>query len=231
MSQSFVDPLYRDPSALAPELASLLSRMLVRGPPAGVALSKGGAKKKRAEEIKAQEVEQEIEAVDEKVNVADVVEMKDEPNNLQDVDNAGAGEDITVVGDEYGSVSLDHSVDPSDSFRSMNDSVDVELDEGNSSFFAQGGNLSLASEDGETKVGGYSDRTKMLHIFLHKQVDPKRKKAGWELGKLLEGKGRRDAAKVFYEILVLRTHRYVSTKQDTPYGSIFIAPDKNFNKV
>ncbi len=40
MSQSFVDPLYRDPSALAPELASLLSRMLVRGPPAGVALSK-----------------------------------------------------------------------------------------------------------------------------------------------------------------------------------------------
>ena len=40
---------------------------------------------------------------------------------------------------------------------------------------------------------------------------------------LVEGKGRKDASRWFFEMLVLKTRNYVSLKQEEPYGDISIA--------
>ena len=40
---------------------------------------------------------------------------------------------------------------------------------------------------------------------------------------LVEGKGRKDASRWFFEMLVLKTRNYVTLKQEAPYGDIAIA--------
>ena len=40
---------------------------------------------------------------------------------------------------------------------------------------------------------------------------------------LVEGKGRKDASRWFFEMLVLKTRNYVTLKQEVPYGDIAIA--------
>jgi cohesin complex subunit SCC1 len=40
---------------------------------------------------------------------------------------------------------------------------------------------------------------------------------------LVEGKGRKDASRWFFEMLVLKTRNYVNLKQEEPYGDISIS--------
>ena len=40
---------------------------------------------------------------------------------------------------------------------------------------------------------------------------------------LIEGKGRKDASRWFFEMLVLKTRNYVTLKQHEPFGDIYIA--------
>lgn len=40
---------------------------------------------------------------------------------------------------------------------------------------------------------------------------------------LVEGKGRKDASRWFFEMLVLKTRNYVNLKQEEPYSDISIS--------
>ena len=40
---------------------------------------------------------------------------------------------------------------------------------------------------------------------------------------LLEGKGRKDASRWFFEMLVLKTRNYVNLQQEEPYGDIAVS--------
>ena len=40
---------------------------------------------------------------------------------------------------------------------------------------------------------------------------------------LLEGKGRKDASRWFFEMLVLKTRNYVNLQQEEPYGDISVS--------
>ena len=41
---------------------------------------------------------------------------------------------------------------------------------------------------------------------------------------MVEGKGRRDASRWFFEMLVLKTRNYVQLSQEEPYADIAIEP-------
>jgi len=209
-----VHPLFRNTSRLHPSIVRTIKATLTGGIPEGVTLNKEGKREAEREAALQEEAE------------AEFGQQEEEPFNQ--------GEDELPA--------IDHNQEDNnfsyDSMNSFDQSVDqsfdqsfADLPEAESEFFGEDLKDEGEAQQEGVHVGGYSTRTKKLHQYLHNRVDKKNKKAGWKLDELLEGKGRVDAAKVFYEILVLRTHRYVNTKQDEAYGSIRITPDRHFNRV
>ncbi|CAL8142661.1 unnamed protein product [Prunus armeniaca] len=74
------------------------------------------------------------------------------------------------------------------------------------------------------EVDGWSGRTRVVARYLQRHF-PNRKKQGEEEVNLLqvsEGRTKRESARLFYEILVLKTKGYVDVKQDDAYGDILI---------
>ncbi|KAF9601186.1 hypothetical protein IFM89_017371 [Coptis chinensis] len=70
---------------------------------------------------------------------------------------------------------------------------------------------------------GWTVRTRMVASFLCKRFLKEPGKAEvLNLNLILEGKTRKENARLFYEILVLKSEGLVDVKQDTPYGDICV---------
>ncbi|XP_012070862.1 sister chromatid cohesion 1 protein 2 isoform X2 [Jatropha curcas] len=72
---------------------------------------------------------------------------------------------------------------------------------------------------------GWSERTRVVASCLHKSYLDKRKRREEEvvnLLHLLEGRTKKESARLFYEILVLKSKGYVHVEQKTAYGDILV---------
>ncbi|KAK7841304.1 sister chromatid cohesion 1 protein 2 [Quercus suber] len=82
--------------------------------------------------------------------------------------------------------------------------------------------IDLCGADNEEHYG-WSGRTRMAARYLHKTF-VNREKGGEEevvsLSRLLEGRTKKESARLFYEILVLGTTGYVDVEQNNAYGDI-----------
>jgi chromatin segregation and condensation protein Rec8/ScpA/Scc1 (kleisin family) len=51
------------------------------------------------------------------------------------------------------------------------------------------------------------------------------------LSAIVDGTNRATAAAVFYQLLVLKTHKYIDLEQDSPYADITISTDEHFGAI
>ncbi|KAB2614074.1 sister chromatid cohesion 1 protein 2-like [Pyrus ussuriensis x Pyrus communis] len=82
-----------------------------------------------------------------------------------------------------------------------------------------------SSEGVNPQLEGLSGRTRMVARYLHTHF-PNCKNRGKEEVNLLEvskGRTKKENARLFYELLVLKTQGYVNVKQDVSYGDILIS--------
>ncbi|CAN6575102.1 unnamed protein product [Malus baccata var. baccata] len=82
-----------------------------------------------------------------------------------------------------------------------------------------------SSEGVNPQLEGLSGRTRLVARCLHRRF-PNCKNGGKEEVNLLEvskGRTKKEAARLFYELLVLKTQGYVNVKQDVSYGDILIS--------
>ncbi|KAG6659686.1 sister chromatid cohesion 1 protein 2 isoform X1 [Carya illinoinensis] len=89
--------------------------------------------------------------------------------------------------------------------------------------------LSLMNEEihscgaDNTELYGWSGRTRIAARYLYKNFfngKKGREKEIVSLSQVLEGRTKKESARLFYEMLVLRTTGYVDVKQDNAYGDI-----------
>ncbi|XP_059645347.1 sister chromatid cohesion 1 protein 2 isoform X2 [Cornus florida] len=124
---------------------------------------------------------------------------------------------------EVPEISNSDKVGPANSFESvlkgLSLSDDQELD------------ISLLSEEINSCEGdyqetrGWSERTRIIAGYLHKNFLNGKKQSGkhaMNLLLVLKGKNKKESARLFYEILVLKTGGYVDVKQDNGYGNILV---------
>jgi len=95
---------------------------------------------------------------------------------------------------------------------------DKELEDEASVFFGDDKQEGKESTD-------WSQRTKKMLTFLSNQL---KNKEEIEFNKLVEGKRRKVAAAVFYQLLVLKSHSCIDLQQEEPYGEILVKKDENF---
>ncbi|KAM2014341.1 hypothetical protein ACFX16_045010 [Malus domestica] len=82
-----------------------------------------------------------------------------------------------------------------------------------------------SSEGVNPQLEGLSGRTRMVARYLHRRF-PNCKNGGKEEVNFLEvskGGTKKETARLFYELLVLKTQGYVNVKQDVSYGDILIS--------
>ncbi|KAM1009252.1 hypothetical protein FF1_044719 [Malus domestica] len=82
-----------------------------------------------------------------------------------------------------------------------------------------------SSEGVNPQLEGLSGRTRMVARYLHRRF-PNCKNGGKEEVNFLEvskGRTKKETARLFYELLVLKTQGYVNVKQDVSYGDILIS--------
>ncbi|KAJ4729423.1 putative Sister chromatid cohesion 1 protein [Melia azedarach] len=83
-------------------------------------------------------------------------------------------------------------------------------------------NLSEADKEEPHRL---SARTRMVARYLHRRFvyhKERREDEAVKLLQLLEGKTKKESARLFYEILALKTKGYVDVQQDDPFGDILI---------
>ena len=73
-------------------------------------------------------------------------------------------------------------------------------------------------------VKGWSVRTKGVANRLQQVFQEKGMEESVPLDGLLGGYGRRTAAKMFFEVLVLKTSNFIDVKQESPYGNVDLLP-------
>ncbi|KAH7532362.1 hypothetical protein FEM48_Zijuj04G0011800 [Ziziphus jujuba var. spinosa] len=75
------------------------------------------------------------------------------------------------------------------------------------------------------EMHGCSGRTRIVARYLHRSFLNQKKQREKEVVNLLptvEGRNKKESARLFYEILVLKTEGYVDVKQDDSYGDILV---------
>ncbi|KAF6166892.1 hypothetical protein GIB67_020326, partial [Kingdonia uniflora] len=81
-------------------------------------------------------------------------------------------------------------------------------------------------EEDNQNLDGWSARTRKVAGYLHKcfvgQKSQKETEA-LNIKPILEGKTRKESARMFYELLVLKSRGFVDVKQDVPYEDIFVS--------
>ncbi|RCV30511.1 hypothetical protein SETIT_6G101100v2 [Setaria italica] len=79
---------------------------------------------------------------------------------------------------------------------------------------------------GTTRLGSMSTRTRAVAMFFKDHV-PSTSSDGqpgkFSLNKILEGKARKQAARMFFETTVLKSYDYIDVQQEEPYGDIEIS--------
>lgn len=73
-------------------------------------------------------------------------------------------------------------------------------------------------------VKGWSVRTRGVASRLQQVFREGGEEKSVPLEGLLEGYGRKTAAKMFFEVLVLKTSNYIDVKQEEPYGNVDLKP-------
>ncbi|KAL1352720.1 hypothetical protein HN51_016716 [Arachis hypogaea] len=74
-------------------------------------------------------------------------------------------------------------------------------------------------------LAGWSDRTRRVARYLHRSYLGLRKQTHEQVvnfSQVLEGRVRKECARLFYELLVLRTTSYVGVEQNSAYGDILM---------
>jgi cohesin complex subunit SCC1 len=230
-----IDPVFRDWSLLAPELLDSMRSCFDQH---------DDVEEQDAEEevpLEAEELEQDSKQ-DQEVPVEEAVfEPEVDAFNPDDVlhnPDALLDQDFAVQDNMSFDQSVDISLDNVDnSFSAGDQSLDMSgeieqpLQERDSVLFADLPDEVDSAEVGEEKLGGYSKRTRTVHQMLMKRISKKKKDASTSLHTMLDGATKKDAAVLFYEMLVLRTHSYINTEQDTPYDDITITPGQNFRTL
>lgn len=89
-----------------------------------------------------------------------------------------------------------------------------------SSQSAKNSSSSEEKDDHETRYG-WSRRTRKMHQWLDREMQNKEKMSFESLGDM----SAKTAASVFYQLLVLKTHSYISVEQEEAYGDILISKD------
>ncbi|XP_065637125.1 LOW QUALITY PROTEIN: sister chromatid cohesion 1 protein 2 [Quercus suber] len=93
--------------------------------------------------------------------------------------------------------------------------------------------IDLCGADNEEHYG-WSGRTRMAARYLHKTF-VNREKGGEEevvsLSRLLEGRTKKESARLFYEILVLGTTGYVDVEQNNAYGDIQVCKLSKWDQI
>ncbi|XP_077229812.1 sister chromatid cohesion 1 protein 4-like [Tasmannia lanceolata] len=87
-------------------------------------------------------------------------------------------------------------------------------------------NISSAKEDRFFENSGWSSRTRAVAKYLHSLFD---NEAGHgrkviSVDRLLAGKSRKEASRMFFETLVLKTKDYIHVEQENPFENINIKP-------
>ncbi|TQD98096.1 hypothetical protein C1H46_016218 [Malus baccata] len=99
--------------------------------------------------------------------------------------------------------------------------------------------FNLLNEDIDSYEGvnpqleGLSARTRIVARYLHRHF-PNCKNRGEEEVNLLEvseGRTKKESARLFYELLVLKTQGYVNVKQDDAYGDILISKRQKWDQT
>jgi hypothetical protein len=80
------------------------------------------------------------------------------------------------------------------------------------------------TESASGGVKGWSVRTRGVANRLQQVFQEKGGEESVPLDGLLEGYGRRTAAKMFFEVLVLKTSNYIDVKQEEAYGNVDLLP-------
>ncbi|CAJ1791855.1 unnamed protein product [Sphenostylis stenocarpa] len=81
-------------------------------------------------------------------------------------------------------------------------------------------------EADNAKLAGWSDRTRVVANYLKKSFLPARnqkEKSVLNFSKVFGGRARKEGARLFYEVLVLKTTGYVDVEQNEAYGDIAIS--------
>jgi hypothetical protein len=207
---SSVAPFFRDTATMAPELVETMRSTLTTSTPLGVAVMHEAA------ELAPEVQEQELPDFDFDMGM--------------DLGGVNQSPDMSVI-----SGGLDQSLDVS--FQSNDFKIDEKgPDEDVENFFEEHISSQATQEENEEvdeskqQLGGWSARTKKMHLLLANEfgVEDKPDRDELSFDELMAGKNRRAAAVVFYQLLVLKTHKYVDTEQNVPYGDITIKTDSNF---
>ncbi|GMI83006.1 hypothetical protein HRI_001969900 [Hibiscus trionum] len=91
-----------------------------------------------------------------------------------------------------------------------------------------------ADEDDNQEKDGWSSRTRMVAKKLQKSFLDQMKKGEEEkvnLSQLLKGRTKKASAKVFYEILVLKTRGLVDVQQDDGFGDILVLKSPKWDEI
>ncbi|CAI8612159.1 unnamed protein product [Vicia faba] len=91
-----------------------------------------------------------------------------------------------------------------------------------------------SSETENSKMSGWSERTRKVASYLHKNFQhlEKHKEAdSVNLSQVSQGRTRKESARLFYEVLVLRTTNYVDVQQKDAYGDIAVRKLPKFDKL
>lgn len=84
----------------------------------------------------------------------------------------------------------------------------------------------LLEEKNEADATGWTMRSKKMYALLQQDGLSKPKK----LSKIMDGSSKRQAASVFYEMLLLKTRDVISVKQDEAYEEILVSRGPKFYK-
>lgn len=79
---------------------------------------------------------------------------------------------------------------------------------------------------GTTGLGSMSTRTRAVALFFKDHVSSplsNEQPGKFSLNRILEGKARKQAARMFFETTVLKSYNYIDVQQDKPYGDIEIS--------
>ncbi|XP_058765332.1 sister chromatid cohesion 1 protein 2-like isoform X1 [Vicia villosa] len=91
-----------------------------------------------------------------------------------------------------------------------------------------------SSETENSKLSGWSERTRKVASYLHKNFQhlEKQKEAdAVNLSQVSQGRSRKESARLFYEVLVLKTTNYVDVQQKDAYGDIAVRKLPKFDKA
>ncbi|CAL6401230.1 unnamed protein product [Bathycoccus prasinos] len=125
--------------------------------------------------------------------------------------------------DDFGGGGGADGFDDDDDYRENNDNNNDNMDTPRKGFSLDGDdNYDKAEESGD-KAMDWSVGSKKMLDHLSAQFD-KTDSNELSLEEQVRGKTRADAAKMFYQVLVLRTHGYLDVEQEEPYADVKMKP-------